>query len=323
MEPETATGPLEEPASPSRKPYLFVIQSGIVTSALALAGVYWLNKNASDFHIMGWYANYVIPAGAILVGLVAGSGYGIASWTTGVRIGKGLLWTVVLLQTLAYIGAEFVEYRDVMAQIKQPAMFNAQPQNLPSFLEYYDFKARSFAWKKKDGNGIGEALGGWGYFFVLLGAAGFILGGLIAPAILFAVPYCESCQRYMKRKMLGVLPASVAVKKVSKKDPAAQAAHAAEQDEAGARAEAAVGRLREAIASGDIEVFTREISTAGSVKDNNKLPRRVEVSLAWCKSCEGGRITVTLVNGAGEQTTKQILGEGVVPPEFVGAIVAE
>src|SRR5687767_7603129 len=109
MDPETAVGVTGKPARVSRTPYLFVLQCGILTSVLALAGVYWLNKKATDFHIMGWYANYIIPAGALIVGLVAGSGYGIASWVTGVRIRRKLLWTVVLLQTGAYLGAEYVE----------------------------------------------------------------------------------------------------------------------------------------------------------------------------------------------------------------------
>src|SRR5262245_58386599 len=203
MEPETAPGVTGEPARVSRTPYLLVLQCGITTSVLALAGVYWLNKNATDFHIMGWYANYVIPVGALIVGLVAGSGYGIASWVTGVRISRRLLWTVVLLQSVAYIGAEYVEYRDVIKEIEQRGMGLVQRQDLPSFLEYYDLKARSFAWKKQQGNGVGDPLGGWGYFFVLLGAAGFIGGGLIAPAVLFAVPYCDRCQRYMTRRVLG------------------------------------------------------------------------------------------------------------------------
>src|SRR5262245_16093365 len=215
-----------EPARISRAPYLFVLQCGVLTSVLALAGVYWLNKNATDFHIMGFYVNYVIPVGAVIVGLIAGSGYGIASWATGVRISRRLLWTVVLLQTVAYIGAEYVEYRDVREEFEQRGMAVVQPEKFPSFLEYYDLKARNFAWKKEGGKGAGEPLGGWGYIFVLLGAAGFILGGLIAPAVLYAVPYCDGCQRYMARKVLGVLPAAVPFKKISKKDPAAQEAHA-------------------------------------------------------------------------------------------------
>src|SRR3954467_8419799 len=96
---EQNDAPALVPAPSSGVPYLIVLLGGFITSALTLAGIYWLNRKSPDFHPMGFYANYVIPAGAILVGLVAGSGYGIASWLTGARIGRGLLWTVVAMQT--------------------------------------------------------------------------------------------------------------------------------------------------------------------------------------------------------------------------------
>lgn len=322
MEPDTPPEMAPERPPVSRAHQLFVLQWGIVTSALALAGVYWLDRNATDFHIMGWYANYVIPAGALIVGLAAGSGYGIASWVSGVRISKGLLWTVVLLQTAAYVGAEYVEYRDVRAELKLRGMGMVQAQDLPSFLEYYDYKARNFAWKKDHGNGMGDPLGGWGYFFVLLAAAGFIGGGLIAPAILFAVPYCDGCQRYMTRKVLAVLPASVPIKKISKKDTAAQEAHAREQEAAAALGDQALSRLRAAIAGGNIDAFTQELAAAGSVKQNNKLPGRIDVTLTWCKGCEGGRITLTLVSGFGQHMTQVKLEEATVSPDFVRAMIA-
>lgn len=318
MEPNLEARGNEELVRRSQMPYLVVLASGILTSVLALAGVYWLNKNATDFHIMGWYANFVIPAGAIIVGAVAGCGYGLASWFTGVRIGRGLLWTVVLLQTLAYVAAEYVEYRDIRDEFKRAGAFGAPVQNFPSFLEFYDLKARSFAWKKDNG-GAGNALGGWGYVFVLLGAAGFILGGLIAPAILFASPYCDTCQRYMKRKVIGALPASVPVKKIGKKDTGAQEEHAKEQQEAAARADEAVERIRAAVAANDLTAFTLELNSAGSAKQINKLPSRVEVALISCRSCEGGRIVLTLASGFGEQSSQVPLGELPVSPEFVQA----
>src|SRR5262245_22630652 len=102
----------------SSKPYFFVLQSGLITSALALAGVYWLNKNTDDFNIMGWYADYIIPVGAVIVGFAAGSGYGLASWYTGVRISRWLLVTVLLLQAVSYVAAEYVEYRDVRSRLE-------------------------------------------------------------------------------------------------------------------------------------------------------------------------------------------------------------
>ena len=61
-------------------------------------------------------------------------------------------------------------------------------------------------------------------FFVLLAAVWFILGGRIAPAIMLAIPYCDSCQRYMKSKVIGSLPARVPLRKIPKKDWAAHGA---------------------------------------------------------------------------------------------------
>ncbi len=321
MEPETSPGVPEEPTHVSRTPYLFVLPLGIITSMVALAGVYWLDKNVPDFHVMGWYANYVIPAGAIIVGLAAGSGYGIASWLSGVRISRSLLWTVLLLQTAAYVGAEYVEYRDVMGQFENAGVGLVQDQRLPTFLEYYDFKARSFAWKAKNGNGAGAPLGGWGYFFVLLGAAGFILGGFLAPAILIAVPYCDGCQRYMSRKRLGVVPAAVPVRKIAKKDTAAQEAYDRDQEEAAANADQAVARLREASAAGN-DAFMQELAASSGGKLDNKLARRVVVSLTWCKSCESGRIALTLVSVVGDQVSHVQMADTTVSPEFVRALVA-
>ena len=280
------SAPVEEHGSRSGKPYFAVLLSGLLTSAAALAGVYWLGRHTDDFHLLGWYANYVIPAGAMIVGVAAASGYAVASWLTGTRISRGLLLAVLLLQTGAYVAAEYVEYRDVMDGLRERGLV-VGPE--PSFLQYYDLKARSFAWKERGaGNQPGEPLGGWGYVFVLLGAAGFILSGLISPAVLYAVPYCDRCQRYMKRKVVGVLPASVPVKKIAKSDQAAQDAHAEEQARAAAQADEALARLRAAVADGRADAVEQELLAAGAMKANEKLPRRVRVSLAWCKGCQGG-----------------------------------
>jgi hypothetical protein len=309
------SAPVEEQPSRWGNPYFIVLMSGFLTSLLTLAGVYWLGKNANDFHIMGWYANYVIPAGAMIVGIAAGSGYAVASWLTGVRISRGLLLAVLLLQTGAYIMAEYVEYRDVMDGLRQRGLVIA-PE--PSFVQYYDFKARSFAWKKQGpGNQAGQPLGGWGYVFVLLGAAGFILSGLIAPVVLSAAPYCERCQRYMKSKVLGVLPASVAAKKIAKKDEAAQEAHAKEQEQAAASADEAVARLHAAIAEGRTDTVKEELLAAGAIKANEKLPKRVRVSLTWCKGCQEGRIITTLVSGDVQAHQEVKLAEHPVPATFV------
>lgn len=319
MDPESA--PAEEPVTRADKPYFAVLMSGLLTTAATLAGVYWLGKNTADFHIMGWYANYVIPVGAILVGIAAASGYAVASWLTGTRISKGLLVAVLFFQAAAYVTAEYVEYRDVMDGLKRQGLV-VVPE--PSFAEYYDIKARNFAWKKEGGDKKpGQPLGGWGYVFVLLGAAGFIVSGLIAPAALFSVPYCDRCQRYMKRTVLGVLPASVPVKKIGKKDQAGRDAHDEEQRQAAANADAAVSRLRAAIAEGKPDVVKQEMLAAGPAKANQKLPRRVTVTLAWCKTCREGRVVTAVASGQGKALQVVKLAEDAVPASFVGGVLGE
>src|SRR5438270_4523354 len=99
------------PAPSRRFGVTLVLVAGIVTTVLALLGVWWLDNNTKDVHIMGWYGDYVIPAGAMIVGFAAGSGYGIASYLTGFRIRRGLLLAVLALQLAGYAGAQYLEFR--------------------------------------------------------------------------------------------------------------------------------------------------------------------------------------------------------------------
>jgi hypothetical protein len=314
------SAPIEENLTRRQKPYFAVLICGLATTAATLAGVYWLGKHTDDFHIMGWYANYVLPVGAIIVGVAAASGYGIASWVSGTRISKGLLLAVLILQASAYVTAEYVEYRDVIEGLKQRGLIVAPA---PSFPEYYDLKARSFTWKDKGaGNKPGQPLGGWGYVFVLLGTAGFVLSGLIAPLILYAAPYCDGCQRYMKTTLLGVLPASLPAKKIAKKDREAQQAYAKEQQQAAANAEQAVARIRALSAEGQADAVKKELLSAGTRKANEKLLNRIRVSLIWCKGCQAGRITMTLASGQGTHLKITKLTEDAVPATLVGQMVA-
>ena len=66
----------------SNRRFYIVLACGIASTILALLLVYLLQNNA-DTNPMGWYADYVFPAGAIFVGLLASSGYGAAAWKTG------------------------------------------------------------------------------------------------------------------------------------------------------------------------------------------------------------------------------------------------
>ncbi|HEX8325849.1 MAG TPA: hypothetical protein VF595_18235 [Tepidisphaeraceae bacterium] len=310
----------DRPPSKGR-PALPVIEGGLATTALTLGGLYWLAHSDSDVNPMGWYANYVIPVGAILVGLLAGSGYGIMSWLKGVKIRRGLLVTVVLLQLVAYGVAEYLAYLDVVHRATVEAEQAGDRFEAASFFEYFHYKTENFAWKAKHGNGMGEPLGHWGYFFVGLAALGFVGGGLIAPLICSGLPYCEGCERYMKRKTLGLVPASVPLRKIKKKDVEGQAAYDAEDTAVADGAQARIDNLTALAAAGDGQAFGLAATAVfGPTKATGKLPRRVKTELIHCPACARGWVRHTGLAGQGNQTQSTLLGQTEVPSEFTSAV---
>ncbi|HXT10172.1 MAG TPA: hypothetical protein VN873_01310 [Candidatus Angelobacter sp.] len=294
--------------------YLPVIISGLITTALALIGVHVLDVTAADFHIMGLHADYVIPAGAIIVGVVASSGYGLASWFSGVKITKALLWAVLVLQLAGYFGAQYIEFKSLHLHYRK----DGSPVG---FFTYYDLVTRAFAWRQENGK-VGEPLGTLGYLFRGLEVIGFVAGGLIVPAVLRKAPYCADCQRYMKTKQLTLIPGSVPAKKVKKSDAAGQAAYAAEQQKAfdqGKQTVGAVQQLAVANSSADFKTKVEELRLAS--KQAAKLPGRFALHLVYCKSCYGGSLVAKLLTGRGKHLKQVEVGRSNLHSEFVRSIV--
>lgn len=294
--------------------YLPVILSGLATTALALAGIYLLEVSGSDFNIMGWHADYVLPVGALIVGVVAASGYGLASWFSGVKISRALLWTVLALQIGAYFAAQYIEFRNLH-------LVHRADQSPVGFLEYYDAVARSFAWKQDNGT-AGKPIGAWGYLFCGLEVAGFVAGGLIVPMVLRKAPYCAECQRYMKTRQLALVPASVPGRKVKKSDAAGQAAYQAEQQQAfasGQQTVAAIQQLAVANSAADFQKKMEELRPGK--KSAAKLPGRLAVQLVHCKRCYAGNFIVKLFTGQGKHIKQTEVARADLHSEFVRSIV--
>lgn len=306
--------PLARPIEPAQDRRMAVILSGLATTALALLAVWALDHFTEDFHVMGWYANYILPIGALLVGLVASSGYGVASWVTGEKITKSLLWTVVLLQIGAYFVGQYIEFRGFGLQYEDGTPVG--------FLTYFDFAARSFAWQKDDGSS-GEPLGVWGYAFRLLEIAGFCAGSIIAPFAMKALPYCDSCRTYMKSRDTGLLPASIKAEKIRKKDVAAQATHQAAQEEAFQRGTTLLATAGDKAHGGDLDGFRALFAEhAPQKKEIEKLPARIAVSVVGCPKCRSGYLLGTLRTGQGKQLQTQEIGRRDLSPDFVRAVSA-
>jgi hypothetical protein len=280
---------------------LFVIQTGLITTAIALALVYWLS-HATEFNPMGFYVKYIIPLGAIAVGAVAGIGYGLASSWTGAKIGRGLLVTVCALLVAAYFVAQYIEFREldlVYEDTGRPVWF----------IDYFHATTVGMTFTSTSSDAEeGEPLGVWGYAFRLLEIGGFVLGGLIAPLVMKSKPYCDACQRYQTTKELGLIPITPVHAQDATKTPEAAA------DEAAARYE----RLRGFAEAGDVNGFRAEMEPfANDQKAIGKHPSRTRLRLIYCKGCATGRLEGAILSGKGENVHTEFLPGAVVPASFV------
>jgi hypothetical protein len=291
-------------APPRSKGGLFVIQTGLITTAIALAIVYWLSHK-TEFNPMGFYVKFIIPLGAIAVGALAGSGYGLASSWTGAKIGRGLLWMVTALLIIAYFVAQYIEYRDLHLTYED----TGEPV---WFIDYFHFTTTSMTFTStRSGAQPGEPLGMWGYCFRLLEIGGFVLGGLIAPLVMMAKPYCDACQRYQTTKELGLLPIV----------PLTADKKAAPTEENVAEATARYDRLRAHAEAGDAAAFRAEVATfANDQKAIGKQQTRTRLRLIYCKGCSNGKFEGAVLTGTGENVKEEPLPSANVSAAFISGM---
>jgi hypothetical protein len=286
-----------------------VLACGLATTAIALLGVYILDASSHDFHIMGWYADYVLPIGAVAVGFVAAAGYGLASWFSGVKITRRLLWAVLVLQLAAYFVAQYIEFSSLKLIHRDGTPVG--------FLEYYDFMARSFAWQQRNG-AAGAPLGLWGYAFRGLEVLGFLGGSMIVPLLLRNKPYCQPCRRYMRTRALIVWAASVPSRKIKKSYPAALESYEAEQIQADENGRKVWTALKEAASASKASEFQEMIlSLQPQKKAAAKLPQRLILKLVHCRRCCSGRLQLDLIAGQGRELKQTELEQVPLQNEFV------
>jgi hypothetical protein len=311
------------PPAKSRNRPAWVIAAGLFSTVLALTGVYFANRAGE--HIMGLYGNYIIPAGAIIVGMAASSGYAWASWQLGVKVRRKLLLVILGLMFVSYFAAEYVEFggaRYVQTGSVVIAGTSTPTYRRIGFWEYFHRKAVNWTWKKKYSYEVaGEPLGMAGYFFVLLGIMGFCLSGLIIPAALGRKPYCELCERYMKTRNIALWPALLPTKRISKKDTEGLARQKSERDGV---IEDISAKLQQAVAcaqAGDSGKFLAAVAQdAAERKAASKALRRLELNLVGCPSCASGWLQPTWLAGKGNQVKRTTLPKTELTQEFIRAV---
>lgn len=287
---DPAFTPPPDPATARDHRSEFVVAAGSFTTLIALYLVFAAAHRGT--YVMGWYANFIIPVGALLVGMTAASGYGLAAWGTGLKMSRRLSWSVAGQLALSYFIAQYEEFRLVT-----PADSDL------GFWAWFDAATRAFSWKSR-GDGYGSSLGVLGYGLRVLELTGFVGGGMLVPLILSAKPYCEPCRTYKRTRTIAVLPAG-ARQRVFGSPP---------ETEELAAFEAGVAHLNaifSAARSGDRARLEDEIRTRGPLgeqRDARKHTGHINVDLVRCPRCADGALTASLVQGTGQNIRTTEIG---------------
>lgn len=285
-----------------RNPVPVLVAGGASTLA-ALAALWFLQQNGFD--PMGFYVDFVLPVGAVVVGLVASSGFALASYRLGTRVTGGLLVAVVAMLAGAYFAALYLEFH-----MLYPGGAHLKDGTPVGFWSYFDLVTRSIAFE--DHGKAGPALGLLGYGVRALEVAGFAGGGALTPLLLRRAPYCEACNLYMRTRKLASFPTDLQAKLMGDKTPQRQEERRAllEQAQKGMDALfAAAGQGGAALRTAAAPHAPKRVAI--------KPPSWVELSLVHCRACHDGRLVATQYVRHGNNITGTPVREAPLTPGAV------
>ena len=175
-----------------------VLVFGAMTSGVALLLVYLLNL--IGFSPMGFYIWFLVPLGALLVGLLAGCGYALGSYFTNVRVRRSMFLIIFAAGVVTFFLAHYITYQSALDQ-------TSVGTEQATFVDYLQFICENTTYDIDihDRDNAPWELGLFGYVFKALECAGFAFGGLFPLVILKDVPYCRACQFYRRKTASGVL----------------------------------------------------------------------------------------------------------------------
>jgi len=287
---------------------LTVLLSGLGTTAASLFAVHYIDSHHGE-HVMSFYVHAFIPLGAILVGLLASSGYLISSLISGMRIGRLFLLTIFLLQVIAYFVGEYIEFRSLHLVWRR----TGEPMGF-----WYYFHLRSISYSLVGGREGSTSLGYFGYALRLLEIGSFGLVGLALPSALRHSAYCESCKTYMSSRELALFPASLPYRKFGTDEAEDRQAYQEEQEELFEKGVQAAALLANLAESGEGAELCDVMKSAQSARrETAKLPSRIVLSMTYCKRCKEGDMYIVANAGA----SKRQLHDVKLDPTVVASLL--
>lgn len=171
---------------PPSKPGWIVFIAGVTTSALVL----WLVAGTS---IMGWYLYYIIPIGALIVGVLSGLGYAIAARSVNMTLSPAFVTGMVSVALVDYFAALYITYDNLLATTGADA-------TRYSFVQFLRDSCELISFSGGDGSSPGNPIGLWGYFFKSLEVIGYVAGATLpakmAVTSVSGTPDCPRCKQY-------------------------------------------------------------------------------------------------------------------------------
>lgn len=186
---------------PTRFPELVVLMAGVATSAVVLWVVSLLADSGT--YIMGWYLFLLIPAGALLVGLLSGLGYAIAARKVNMKLSSGFVSGMVFISLMDYFANHYVGYTSVLERLHPSVEY--------SFFNYLRDICENMTFSRTGDGSPGAPIGWWGYLFKGLEAAGYVAGATIPARVavgsVASTPDCLNCGQYYAPQRFGYLNA--------------------------------------------------------------------------------------------------------------------
>jgi hypothetical protein len=184
---------------------LLITVAGIITT-VAVVGLNLLASNSLGFDLLSFSFWLVIPAGAIIGGMAAASGYYAAARVTQTMPSRALLFNMVAIAVSAWFLSKWASYATLRLDD------GTRVADLVSFWQYFVILTESMQLSIGTRGNVNAAttgeLGMLGYAREALQVFGFMAGGFVTYLHLSEVEACESCRRYAKTKAVlnGVAP---------------------------------------------------------------------------------------------------------------------
>ena len=303
----------DTPATPPRYAAALVTVIGGFTGTVLLLLACFVQSQYSNFSPLSFMLGFILPIGALLIGILAGFLYCIPARMLQYRPSPKVIGVILLAQVCAFFVGRYLEYVSFFRQFNKmsiilqdengdPIPFKIPP---PSFVKYYRHSIEESEWTEFDHGKQKDAykLGFWGWGMELLALGAFVLTAVIGPSTLASYAFCDDCQRFMKTSRSISYPIRAPVPSLKKGDLAGEQAFQAEDT---AAIGAAVAYLKNLVAFLETEPHPTANAVANWLDDNvlahsydnkqqMKIPNNMSITFSECPLCDNYQLLITVV----------------------------